>query len=101
MSPPMDKRARLRRLSSSASLISRPRPGPDGTANLPSAGFGGLAKAGCMRRRRVGEFGRLGQVHDGRQHVQVGDVADGRLRLVRHQLDAMRVADRRRTASAR
>ena len=30
-----------------------------------------------------------------RENVQVGDVADGRLRLVRHEFDAMRDADRR------
>ena len=44
---------------------------------------------------RVGEFGGLGIVHEGRQHVQIGDVTDAGLGLMRHELHSVGEADRR------
>ena len=42
----------------------------------------------------VRHLDRLGKVHQGRNQVNVGGVPDGRLRLMRDELDAVRMAER-------
>ena len=77
-----------------ASSTTTPRPGVSGSTNSPSFGRGIERKSGVHAAGRIGVLRRLGHVHERRQHMQIGDVADRRLRLVRHELDAVRVADR-------
>ena len=45
-------------------------------------------------RRRVVQLARLGGVQLARRQMQIGHMADRRLRLVRHQLDAVRIGQR-------
>src|SRR5579872_1697366 len=72
----------------------KPETGRAGQSEEPAGRIGRIVEHGMSARRRVVPLARLGGPHLGRGDVKARLMADRRLRLVRHQLDAMRLTER-------
>ena len=68
--------------------------GPDGAGNPPFCSSGAFLKRALRRRGLSATSTGLARCIHGRHQVHVGSVPDGRLHLVRDELDAVRMAGR-------